>query len=94
MGVCASLAACLCILYACVYCVLKRINMMMMMTALVISDVLLQRNQSQLHHLELTPFGKWSVASPSRLFDWQVRYLDIYLGLFYVYAYTRTALFC
>ena len=52
------------------------------MTALVISDVLLQRNQSQLHHLELTPFGKWSVASPSQLFDWQVRYLDIYL--FYV----------
>ena len=69
---------------------------MMMLTAddtsLAISDVLLQRNQSQLHHLELTPFGKWSVASPSQLFDWQVRYLDIYL--FYVYAYTRTALFC
>ena len=92
MGVCASLAACLCILYACAYCVLKRINMMIMMTSLVISDVLLQRNQSQLHHLALTPFGKWSVASPSQLFDWQVRYLDIYL--FYVYAYTRTALFC
>jgi len=31
MGVCASLAACLCFLYACAYCVLRRINMMMMM---------------------------------------------------------------
>jgi len=26
--------------------------------------------------------GQWSVASPFELFDWQVRYLDIYL--FYV----------
>jgi len=28
--------------------------------------------------------GQWSVASPFELFDWQVRYLDIYL--FYVYS--------
>ena len=28
------------------------------------------------------PFWEWSVASPSEMFDWQVRYLDIYL--FYV----------
>jgi len=25
------------------------------------------------------PFWQWSVASPSEVFDWQVRYLDIYL---------------
>jgi len=29
---------------------------------------------------------QWSVASPSEPFDWQVRYLDIYL--FYVYGRT------
>jgi len=42
-------------------------------TSLVISDVLFRRNQSQRNC-----FG----GNAFRLFDWQVRYLDIYL--FYV----------
>ena len=33
------------------------------------------------------PFCQWSVAMPSELFDWQVRYLDIYL--FYAYGWDR-----
>jgi len=33
---------------------------------------------------------QWSVATPSELFDWQVRYLDIYL--FYVYAFSALTL--
>ena len=32
------------------------------------------------------PFWQWSVASPSEMFGWQVRHLDIYL--FYVYGST------
>ena len=30
------------------------------------------------------PFWQWPVASPSEMFGWQVKYLDIYL--FYVYG--------
>ena len=32
-------------------------------------------------------FCQWSVASPSELLDWQVRYLDIYI--FYVYGINK-----
>jgi len=30
-------------------------------------------------------FWQWSVATPSELFDWQVRYIDIFLFLAYEY---------